>query len=182
MKTITYKKWKDVNVDQLKSDLVSKLPRCEGLTVCETLHVYNKCVETVVNDNAPERTCTITVHDNEDWYSDEIRHAKRKCCHLEKQMKRTGLTIDRQIHSAQRNYVNEIVEIAKREHFGNILNNLQGQKEVFNVANKLLFRKKCKALPSTPSGSALCTVFSDYFMDKILQIRLTLTPQAYIVK
>ena len=168
---IKCRKWENIDLLSFKSDINLALTSVDADTVHDAVKQYNKVMSDTVETHAPLRMRKVTVRQQTAWYSDEIRSAKQERRRLERQMRKTKLTIHRQMHATQRNIVNRLTEDAKRKHFTSKLGNAQGQKEVFQVASTLLFKKKQSSLPSHTSSAKLANNFITFFTEKIQNIR-----------
>jgi len=175
VKEVFCRKWKNINVDCLNSDLDSAFKHTTHDDVVPLVDHYNNSVVKVINKHAPATKRTVTVHHQTLWYTDEIRQAKRERRRLERVMRKSKLTVHRDIHNKQRNVVNELIERAKKDYFTEAINKSSTSKEVFQIGNSLLFKKKECSLPSHTSAEQLANKFSDFFHNKIVRIRTSLT-------
>ena len=111
------------------------------------MKLYNEILSNLLDKHAPEKEQTITIHQNAQWFSEEIRDQIRKRCQLERRWKHTRLSIDREIHHTQRNLVNKMCDDAECERIKKILNEATEQKDIHNMTNKILHRVRAPVMP-----------------------------------
>ena len=61
---------------------------------------YDSALRTIINKHAPVKT--ITIRSEAEWYTEEIHKARRIRRKLERKWRKTGLEVDFQIYSNQR--------------------------------------------------------------------------------
>ena len=68
--------------------------------------------------------------------------------------------------------VNVLIDQEKTHHYQSIIAENQGNtKQLFSVVHLLLGKSKTTPLPSNKSASELCSLFGDFFVEKISKIR-----------
>ena len=68
--------------------------------------------------------------------------------------------------------VNALIDQEKRNHYQSIIAENHGNtKQLFSVVHLLLGKSKTTPLPSDKSASELCSLFGDFFVEKISKIR-----------
>jgi hypothetical protein len=73
--------------------------------------------------------------------------------------------------------VTKLIRESKSHHFTALVNNATDQKDLFDLASKLLHKGKCTKLPSSASDSKLADKFSTFFAKKIADIRKKINDQ-----
>ena len=73
--------------------------------------------------------------------------------------------------------VKALLQGARREHYHALLQETQSQKDVYKVANELIFGGKSNTLPTADSVEALVERFSEFFTTKIQTLRENLDKQ-----
>ncbi|XP_061194315.1 uncharacterized protein LOC133202489 [Saccostrea echinata] len=97
-KTVTFRRMKQLDNEKFRIDLDSSLVLCDKNDSLENLVTsYDHKLRAVLNKHAPEETRTITLRPNTPWYTEDLRTAKREKRRAEKQMRKTNLTVHRQI-------------------------------------------------------------------------------------
>ena len=98
---------------------------------------------------------------------------------LEHQCRKTQLTVHRDMFTCQRNKVNTMCAEAKKTHYKEKLSDIRSHAQFYNIANKLLHRRKTITLPNYECAESLANKFADHFDEKIQLIRTTLqTPHS----
>ena len=174
-KTITFRKWKDININDLCNDLKnSKMNDLKTTDVNEAVSSFNSELEDLVNQKAPLQSKVVTIKQNCPWYTNEIRTAKRRRRKLERQWRRSRLEAHKELLKTQRNEVKALTDAAKTQYYTGEVNKATNQKELFKTTNKLLYKQKCSTLPTHTSKQDLAEKFATFFSDKIVKIRSNL--------
>ena len=98
---------------------------------------------------------------------------------LEHQCRKTQLTVHRDMFTCQRNKVNTMCAEAKKTHYKEKLSDIRSHAQFYNIANKLLHRRKTITLPNYECAESLANKFADHFDEKIQPILTTLqTPHS----
>ena len=79
---------------------------CSQFTVqvAHFVSIYASELTRIINDHAPMQKKEITVRLNTEWYTDELRLAKRECRKAERMMRKTNLAVHREIYQEQRSF------------------------------------------------------------------------------
>ena len=108
------------------------------------------------------------------WYSDDITAAKQRRRLLERQWRKSGLQVHREMFKAQRDLVKGMFVQAKSRFYNDTIQNCGGdQKTLFKVINQLMHKKISPVLPPHSSDRELACNFSDYFVGKSRQSEIT---------
>ncbi|XP_046564906.1 uncharacterized protein LOC124273676 [Haliotis rubra] len=174
-KKISFRKWKDIDLQEFQLDMTTAISSSSDLTASEYVTLYDTQLRKLADHHAPLKSCTVTLHPESPWYNDDIRSAKRLRRKLEKQFRHTKLAIHKQMHDNQRHHVDSLMETAKSSYYKAALQDVDGQKDVFRIANRLLFKDNSLTLPSHSSLDQLVDKFSDFFSQKISTIRDSLS-------
>ena len=97
----------------------------------------------------------------------------------ERLWRKTGLVVHREMYVEKRDMyvekrdmVNVHIDQEKTNHYQSIIAENQGNtKQLFSVVHLVLGKSKTKPLPSNKSASELCSLFGDFFVEKISKIR-----------
>ena len=93
VKTIVTRKWKNVDIQCFASDLQSMLsPECLTSSDSAVEH-YNTTLSLILEKHAPSIHRQIVIRPNTEWFTSEMKAAKRVCRKLERQYNRTGLIL-----------------------------------------------------------------------------------------
>ena len=105
------------------------------------------------------------------WYNSTVHNAKRLRKKLERRWRKTRSEPDREAYHYQCQVVRDELVEAKTEHYHNQLSEADNHKDVYLIANSLLFSPKVQKLPTHDSVQDLSEQFADYFIQKIVTIR-----------
>ena len=172
---VTYRKLKTITKEVLL-EAISTSALCTASVSTMSLHVLTTLYDTelrkIVDALTPTKTRIITVRTEAEWYNESIREVKQTRRQSERLWRKTGLVVDREVYMETRDMVNALIDQEKRNHYQSIIAENQGNtKQLFSVVHLLLGKSKTKPLPSDKSASELCSLFGDFFVEKISQIR-----------
>ncbi|CAG2234132.1 unnamed protein product [Mytilus edulis] len=176
-KTVTFRKYRDIVVKDLITDLNNSAVLCnpEGSSD-ELVKVYNSEVQIIIDKHAPLQTKDILLRPNTQWYTDELHSAKRERRKAERQMRKTNLEVHKQIYRDKSVQSNILLLKCKNEYFSNkILEIGNDQKQLHKLTNNLMGNKAETVLPSHQDEHALSNRFGEFFVGKIDTIRNNLS-------
>ena len=176
VRTSTFRKLKSINIDDFKTDLSILCGDIEKGTLDGLVHAYNACLKKVLDKHAPTRTQMVTLRKPTPWISDDIRPLKQARRRLERKWRRTRSAADFTAYNIQKNLVNDTLRKMKIDYMRKTVNdNAKDPKGLFKIINNLLGRKqKCPFPPEIPKEE-LAEGFSNFFLNKISNIRLLFT-------
>ena len=87
----------------------------------------------VLDRHCPVIQREVVVRPNTAWFTAEMKSEKRQCRKLERQYKRTGLTIHHDMYKLKRNEVHQMREQAKVEFYNSKIESTQNQKDLFKL-------------------------------------------------
>ena len=174
-KTVTFKDFKNVNIQDFKSDISSKVQhfisntdRSFANTVSDFNSLCNICVDSHVS------TKVVRIHNTPrpKWMDSEFIKTRAERRKLYKKWKRTCSDIDRCNFENARNVTGEMA-LDKRSNFykTSIENCNNSHKELFKVCKNLLDKSQSNKLPTYTSSVSMAEEFNDYFISKIETIR-----------
>ena len=102
---------------------------------------------------------------------EELRAAKRRRRREERRWLKSGLTTDKQIYTAAKRAVSKIVHEAKPKYLSSKITESKSSKQLYRVSNKFLGRAEAPPLLTVHPSDQLPDVFSEYFLNKMKQIR-----------
>ena len=172
-KTVTSRKLKDIDIASFKLDAAAKLSQLKDN---DLLINYNTCLRKLLDSYAPLCTRTVTDRPSAPWMSDDIKAAKLLRRRAEREYKRTGLTVHRQVYVQAKNKVNRMVRDAKTCHITRKIEAAESSRELFGVTNELLSGANKPVLPTSMPIADLPDAFNQFFIGKIEQIRHDMPP------
>ena len=172
-KEITFRKYRNINIDEFKRNLRDRIESLEPDHSVEGLvDRYNRTLSELIDIHAPEVHRTVTVRHHTPWFNDDIRQEREDRRRLEVQWRRNKTIENEDAFKHQRNKVEIMCTSAKRSFYLGILNDNKGNpKGMFKVIDTLLNRKQSQPLPPHDSAKTLANDFADFFIGKIETIR-----------
>ena len=117
----------------------------------------------------------ITIRPDTKWYTSDINEAKKAQRLAERKWRITKLEVHRQIFKEACKNVRQLIRKAKKSYYTNVIEeNSHDQKSLFRTISALSGHSSDKNLPSHTSVQELTGQFSDYFVRKIDDIRVSL--------
>ena len=175
--TVSMRKLKAIDIQAFSDSIsASKLQQhvraADNAT--EAYEFYNTTLIEILDDHAPVTQRTITIRSESPWFTTNIKLAKAKRRRLEKQWRRTSLTVHRDIYVQQRDLTNSLIQEANKDHYHQKLS-VPNQKDLYTFANELLHRTKQRVFPSQFSKDELPDKFASFFHNKIQKLHSSLT-------
>ena len=101
-KTISYRKLKSIDASKLSEDLIkSELFTNRNKNLENSVSQYNTVISGIIDKHAPVRHHKMVLRPTVPWFTDEIHEAKRLLRQLERQWRRTRLTVHREMFQHQ---------------------------------------------------------------------------------
>ena len=145
LKRISYRKTKDINIDQLKNEINLALPPSHDHNSPDIIvHNYNKALTMVMDTLAPVKTKTVSNKPKLPWFNDNLAYEIRKRNQLEKiwYKDRTNINNYHQFYT-QCCRVSNMLSLAKKDFYKTSLNeNKYNYKKIFGICNTLLGRNQ----------------------------------------
>lgn len=177
-KAVTFRKLRAINVESFRQDIVSStlLHTSDG-SVDDLLYAYNEGLRSLVDVHAPLRTKTIRQRPDCPWYTEDLHAAKHLRRKLERKWRKTKLSVDHQIYRDQCVTTNKLLLRTRLSYYSDkIITCGRDQGGIFKLAKHLMGDKGCPSLPRTTPHESLTERFSDFFTQKIAEIRHALHP------
>ncbi|CAC5424857.1 unnamed protein product [Mytilus coruscus] len=176
--TVTYRKYRDINLDDIKNDFVESIPSVVNATepLDSLVSLYNTNLISVIDKHAPIVSKEITLRPNTEWHTEELRDAKRNCRKAERLMRKTNLTVHQQIHRDACVHENKLLIRCKKEHYSTKVEEAEhDQKQLFRLSKRIMGEKQETILPSHKDEKDLVNKFCQFFMNKIETIRANIS-------
>ena len=171
-KLVSFRKIKDINIDQFKSDIMrSSLVETPSDDVDQLVNQYHSTLSTILDDHAPVVTKVMVDRSNCPWFNDEILQAKKKRRKAERKWHSSKLHVHLDILRNERVRFNALCKKAKAEHYRSKINDCaKDQKLLFQLTNELMHRGRDISLPTFQDPQALADDFINFFTDKVDKI------------
>lgn len=162
---------KRVNTEALANDLSQSLPTT--LTHTDTNSIaatYVTVTREVTDKHAPLRKITIKGDSNKPWYNDDIHTARIERRRLERQYKKSGLSVHKQMWDDQSHKVIHLIKQCKSSFYQHKFISADS-KETFALVNGLMSCSNGPSLPTASSDQSLADTFVQFFSQKVSNIR-----------
>ncbi|KAK6181773.1 hypothetical protein SNE40_009560 [Patella caerulea] len=177
-KTVSYRKLRDINLTNLKSDILNDGALNKIGNFCDIsdqLQIYNTELQNIIDSHPPIVRKTLTIRPNRKWYNDSVRESKQARRKAEKVWRKSKLEIDRQIYVKARNDTNILINQTKQTFVLNrIQENNKNPKELNKIFNTMIKTSDSTVLPEHRDPKLLAESFSQFFNNKIVTIRRAL--------
>lgn len=156
-KSITYRKLSSVD------DVAFALDIVEATRTMDTISDYNTGLHAVLDAHCPLVSRTVTERTHQPWHTRKITDAKRALRKLERkkdgQLRRHINVYSKLLYTTKCDYYHDTISKAKKN-----------PKELFNITDTLLGRKKKTTLPDNDNHIELANNFQSYFTQKVENI------------
>ena len=172
---VRYRKYKNLDKNKFRQDLIDGFMDKSPCTMDEMVHQYNNVIITALDKQVPVKTKLVRDTHHQPWFNEEIKteiilwHKKEREW-IQEQSEYSWRAfynqhryVSNMIKTAQQNYFKVMIEETKKDY-----------KAIFNIANSLLFGKQDSPLPEICPLSVLAEDFSEFFEGKIDKIMLGL--------
>ena len=175
--SISYRSFKRIDLCALKTDIASSFATdTSAMHQCPLSH-YNSTIRSIVDRHAPLKHKVVPVRKNAEWYNDRIRLSKQTRRQKERTWRKSGLITHKEDFIDAKRDVNSLISQAKTDYYARLItDHHDNPKRMFAVVSQLLGKEKTCAMPPDRSDADLVMDFSNYFIDKINNIRSTIPP------
>uniref|UniRef100_A0A3B1ISB8 Reverse transcriptase domain-containing protein n=1 Tax=Astyanax mexicanus TaxID=7994 RepID=A0A3B1ISB8_ASTMX len=176
-RNITFRKIKDINLDNLSS-CINSLPSIDRFsTPDELLSHYNISLHMLLNNLAPLKTRSVSFTHTAPWFTPTLRQLKATGRQLERLHRKTGLTVHKEMYSNHILHYKDCIATAKSTYYSSLISSNEGNsKALFSLFAKIT--KPLDPLPSHLYCSDFCNTLVSFFTLKIEQIHQQILPTA----
>ena len=176
--SVTYRKLKNINETDFRTDLSDHLAECNTHEKLEAkIDCYNNVILSTLEKHVPKKTKIVKVTHKKPWFSDKIKAKIRLRCRKESIWNKDPNEYTYQAFYNQRCHHSNTIKSAQRQYFmEKILENWYHYKETFRLTNKLLDKDNVLLFPPTEDFPVLANEFNNFFMSKIRKIIQDLAP------
>ncbi|CAG2236872.1 PRP40 [Mytilus edulis] len=147
----------------------------QNTSVEQVVASYDSVLQTVLDKHALEQSKVITQRPNTEWYTDELRFAKRERHKAERQMRKTKLEVHKQIYKEHCSRTSKLLFKCKTDYYLNKISEVgHGQKKLHKLTNGLMGNINDVVLPLHQSEIELSNRFRNFFLGKIETIKTNL--------
>ena len=175
-RTITYRPLKNINKAEFSGDLrqqmlLINLTKSQDDLITE----YSDILETLLDKHAPKISREVLHRPNTQWYTEELREAKREKRKSERRWRKTRLEVHHQDYQNKCIDANRLLHDAKQTYYSNRISECgRDQRKLHQITRGLLGKKSQNILPMHTSDQDLANEFNDFFLKKIHDIRSTI--------
>ena len=171
-KKITYRCLKNIKSDELSNDLSNIDFKIECIDVNLVVDNYNAVLSSLLDSHAPLKTDYVTSRILQPWMSEEILSVKREKRKSERIWRKTKLTVHLEIFRALCLKLKTLIYDAKEKCYKKQISDCGGdQKQLFGIVNSILGRGRQIVYPQHMDSFTLASLFNNYFITKIADIR-----------
>lgn len=117
-KVIRCRNVKAIDRSQFRADLFSSaLVTDDFSSVDDLVDSYNILLSGLLDRHAPEKEKRVPDRPMSPWFNEDVIQAKQTRRRAERKMRKTGLTVHREIYTKARNHVTQTIKKAKVAHF-----------------------------------------------------------------
>ena len=169
-KQIEYRSLKNIDLSNMQRDLATSIEVKPGKDLVEAVAAYERNVSAVLENHAPLQIKTVILRPKVPWLDESTLHERRKERQLERQYRKSKLTVHRVMWKEQARSVDRMIESAKVKHFSDRIE-AASPADAIGLINGLMARNSQSPLPSHESEEELASRFNCFFMDKVTKIR-----------
>ena len=108
------------------------------------------------------------------WLNARVKIAKQERRKAERQWKKSGLEVHKQIYKSHKINVVKVIREEKKNFYNNKITESESTNELYKICNELTGTSKCKPHPTNVPFAELPTVLNNFFVNKIENIRTAL--------
>ena len=171
-KKITYRCTKKIDSDELSNDISNIDFKTDCNDVDIVVDNYDAALTSLLDLHAPLKTNNVTCRDLQPWMSEEILSVKREKRKSERTWRKTKLTVHLEIFRALCLKLKTLIYAEKEKCFKKQISDYGGdQRQLFGIVNHLLGRGKQTIYPQHTDSFTFASLFNNYFITKIDDIR-----------
>uniref|UniRef100_A0A8C6M6H9 Reverse transcriptase domain-containing protein n=1 Tax=Nothobranchius furzeri TaxID=105023 RepID=A0A8C6M6H9_NOTFU len=169
---ISFRNIKDIDLASLSSSFATLTPNLSS-TPDDLVIQYNNGLVSILNSFAPIKSRSVYFTRSAPWFTPALRSLKATNRRLERLYKKTGLTIHKDLYSAQISLYKDSISHAKSQYYsGLISSNSSNTKTLFSIMNSIF--QPPDSLPIHLYSSETCNSLLQFFNEKVNRIHLSL--------
>jgi hypothetical protein len=174
-KKITFRNIKKIDLQKYRnviSDGIGTGKNTSLTTFKNRIDRYNAVCTVALDEHAPILTKWIRELDSAPWFDSEYKEARKLRRKAEKQMFKSGLDIDRDIHAHLRIHCNELAKSKKVQFYkSQFVKYNHSQKSLYQFVDTFLDKDDDLTLPPIESLQQTVDDFNTFFTEKVKKIR-----------
>ena len=172
-KQITFRNLKAIDNDSFSQDLSQSLVDIDlSGSFCDTVSNYNYALSTIMDKHAPKITKVVKVVNKAPWFNEEYRILRRQRRKAERRFRNSKWEVDRLRFVELRKMCTQRSFIMKKQYYRSMIDlHANNSKMLYSFINRLTDRRPQQSLPSNADDKKLAHEFSQFYVDKIVNIR-----------
>jgi len=175
---LSFRRLHSIDVDSFISDIQSsRLITNHPTSLSSLLISYNTTLSSLLDKHAPIIS-KLSKHRTKPnpWFTPTLHAFRSKVRHAETVYTNTLILLSLGYHSTSlRNRYHNLILIAKKKFYSNLVLSSTNPRRLWQTVNKLLHRKSTSPLPTSSSSVPLPDRFASFFTDEIFKLHLTLS-------
>lgn len=173
-RNISFRNIKDIQMDSLSSCIATLTPDSSS-TPDDLVTLYNNGLTNILNSLAPVKSRSVSFTRSAPWFTPDLRSMKAKKRQLERLLRKTGLTIHKDMYLAHLSHYKDSISNAKSQYYSGLICSHAGNtKTLFSVFNRII--QPPHSLPPHLYSSDTCNSLLLFFNEKINKIHQHLGP------
>ena len=144
----------------------------QDLSSSEYVNLYNSTITKIMDSQCPKKVKVFKRDISKRWFDSRLRKLKQEKRRCERALKKSPSIDHLNLYRQSRNRYTLGLKEARTEYFSNnIVKHKNDGKNLFKILNDLTGRKKESILPTEECNSAMAEKFSDFYIEKVSNIR-----------
>ena len=171
-KTVSFRKIKDINIDDLRFDLRATLGDVQLTQDPDNLvKCYDTALRSVLDKHAPMQTKTVVLKSKSPWYDNDLQVAKQARRRHERAYHKNPTPDNMMSYKSALSSMNRMLRKKKEEYYTTkISTNAGNPKQLFKIVKEIANTQATVSYPTATSNKVLADDFATYFKEKINRI------------
>ena len=172
VKKISFRKIKDINIDNFKADILSSEIMCmKEMSVHQKARLYDTVLSNIIDEHAPVIVKEIKVKEGSPWYSQNLRKLKKEKRKAEVKWLKSGTDTDQiEFKRLRSDYILKCDQSKQDYYSSEVLKCGGDQRKMYKLVSRLSKGEQKTVYPDAEGDEQLCKKFGDFFVDKIDKI------------
>ena len=175
----TFRPLNSIDIAKFSSDiLVSPLHTSPPSNLNDYMELFRSTTQSVLDKHAPLKSSNSSYKVRKPFITTDILKAKSLRSRLEKIYRRSKSPSDHDKFKTQSKLVAKMITESKKRYYRNLVtNSATNPRKLWSCLNTLLHRSASSpTLPISSSVTSLATSFMEFFSDKIVKLKASITP------
>ena len=168
-RVIESRNYRLINYHQFNNDVRAACNKIINST--DKPSAYQDELSSIINTHAPLRSRSVTDRPSSPWINSEVLDAKRLSRKAERKFRKSKLLTDKIRFKECQRRLSDIINKAKKSFYCDKIMQSSNSKPLYDIVAKLYGKAKTRILPDFSPLANIVDCFSDYFYNKISDIR-----------